>query len=61
MYIKINNCKNCNGRGLLPWGRECNCGDGEGCGEHDEFWMKKCPVCKGKHIWDIIKQNIWVR
>lgn len=28
-------------RNKLPWG-DCNCGSGEGCSQHSEFWMKDC-------------------
>jgi hypothetical protein len=40
-------CK-CRGLGyiLIPHGM-CNCGSGEGCSQHDEFWKKRVR-CDGQ-------------
>lgn len=41
-------CKVCKGTGIILEPRGwCNCGSGEGCSQHSDFWMQKkaCPAC----------------
>jgi hypothetical protein len=51
-------CLRCKGRGKISssYDTHCNCGSGEGCGQHDAFWMEKCPDCKGVGFFNM-KEN----